>query len=67
VKLVFIHEDEAWFWVWNEDTEKWEAWYECGAQPAVRVRFSDRPTVLDVTDMISNMARTVQWAMETTS
>lgn len=61
MKLVFILEDEAWFWLWNEDTQRWEAWYENNVTPAERIPHSDRPTTAHVTAIMTEMTNSALW------
>lgn len=55
MKLAFIYEDEAWFWVLNEDTQVWECSYESGDLPASRVPKMDQYVVTAVTERIAMM------------
>lgn len=55
MKLVFIHENEAWFWIFNDENGVWECWYEVGDTPATRLDKLDRIYVRRVTDTIGCM------------
>lgn len=56
VKIVFVRENESWFWVLSEGV--WECWYEEGDTPAIRIPKLDRYVTTGVTDMIADMALT---------
>lgn len=59
MKLSLILEDEAWFWVCSE-TGMWEAWYEVGDTPAVRLPKLDRTDVFIVAALIAEMSFSAQ-------
>lgn len=62
MKLALFVEDEAWFWIWNDETQLWEGWYESDISIAsLRLTKMDRPSVLDVTDLMNEMVRTYEW------
>jgi hypothetical protein len=60
MKLTFTNEDEAWFWLWNDDTAQWECWYEVDDTPAARCHKMDRPTAQDVTFTITDMIAAIR-------
>lgn len=61
MKLVLIIEDESWFWIYNEETQIWEAWYEEGDEPAKRRPAEDYGNLLNLVDWMSCRARDHEW------
>ena len=55
MKLVFIHDNDAWFWVFNDENDVWECWYEVDDTPATRLEKLDRPYLTHVTETIGCM------------
>ena len=43
LKLITMVGDETWFWVWNDNTATWEAFYEVADIPAKRLPANDTP------------------------
>lgn len=52
MKFVLIIDDEAWFWVFNDETHHWECSYENGDEPAERADKLDRATIGAVTEIM---------------
>jgi len=63
MKISFIHDDEAWFWVLDETGRTWEAWYEVDDEPAIRLHKSDRTDVFEVSTLIAEMSFEAQQAL----
>lgn len=55
MKIAFIMDDEAWFWIYNEDTRTWEAWYENADLTAHRISKMDRPSLALVLEMVTHL------------
>jgi hypothetical protein len=56
MKLVFIHENEAWFWIFNDESDVWECWHEMDDESAIRIEDLDRSDVHYVVEIIRDMA-----------
>jgi hypothetical protein len=66
VKLAFIHEDEAWFWILDESGQFWECWREEGANVAKRIPGLDCTRADEVAEHITNLALEAQVRLAST-
>jgi hypothetical protein len=64
MKLAFIYNDEAWFWVLDETGRYWEAWYECTIDAknslTERIPKYDRTNIQRVGELMTDMAAAAQ-------